>query len=144
MNRYGGCFAPQSPVKLFDGSTCEIRFLMPGMRVWGGAYVVNMLRLNYRARVPMVSLDAAGGNTNRRTVCIQTHLNYYSLCRGSSQPMASRFHRWTLDVSLQRAHAVPRLHGLRVQRCAVNAPHRGDQRRRVHHAWPRNGRQSSA
>jgi hypothetical protein len=59
MNRYGGCFSPESPVKLFDGATCEIQFLMPGMRVWGGVCVVKILRLNYRAFIPMVSLDAA-------------------------------------------------------------------------------------
>ena len=61
MDRYGGCFAPQSPVKMFDGSSCEIQFLRRGMRVWGGACVQHVLRINYNAVVPMVSLEAAAG-----------------------------------------------------------------------------------
>ena len=61
MDRYGGCFAPQSPVKMFDGSSCEIQFLRRGMRVWGGACVQHVLRMNYNAVVPMVSLKTAAG-----------------------------------------------------------------------------------
>jgi hypothetical protein len=144
MNRYGGCFAPESPVKLFDGTTCEIRFLMPGMRVWGGAHVVNMLRLNYRAFVPMVSLDAASGNPNTRTLWFQTHSKYYRLCCDSCDPVASGFHRRRLDVSLQCPHSLPRLHGLRVQCCSIHGPRLSDQRRRIHHTWPRNRRPFSA
>ena len=61
MDRRGGCFAPQSPVKLFDGTSCDIQFLRRGMRVWGGACVQYVLRMNYNAVVPMVSLQAASG-----------------------------------------------------------------------------------
>jgi hypothetical protein len=59
MDRYGGCFSPESPVKMFDGSSCEIQFLRRGMRVWGGACVQYILRMNYNAVVPMVFLEAA-------------------------------------------------------------------------------------
>ena len=61
MDRRGGCFAPQSPVEMFDGSSCEIQFLRRGMRVCGGACVQHVLRIIYNAVVPMVSLEAAAG-----------------------------------------------------------------------------------
>ena len=61
MDRYGGCFAPWSPVKLFDGTSCEIQFLRRGMFVHGGACVLHVLRMNYNAVVPMVSLESAAG-----------------------------------------------------------------------------------
>jgi hypothetical protein len=61
MNRYGGCFAPQSPVKMFDGSTCEIHSLRRGMRVWGGAFVQYVLKMSYSAVMPMVTLEAVSG-----------------------------------------------------------------------------------
>ena len=61
MNRYGGCFAQHSLVKLEDGSHSEIQFLRPGMRVWGGASVVHVVRMNYDAVVPMVILQSDAG-----------------------------------------------------------------------------------
>ena len=63
MDRYGGCFAPQSPVALADGTTTSIECLRPGMRVLGGARVEHVVRINYDAAVPMVALPGAAGDT---------------------------------------------------------------------------------
>ncbi len=72
MDRYGGCFAPQSLVKLFDGTSCEIQFLRRGMRVWGGACVQYVLRMNRNAVVPMVALEAADGADARNSAPMPT------------------------------------------------------------------------
>ena len=61
MNRYGGCFAQHSLVKLADGTHSEIQFLRPGARVWGGASVVHVVRINYDAVVPMVAMQGDVG-----------------------------------------------------------------------------------
>ena len=61
MDRYGGCFAPHSPVKLADGSTIQIENLRPGMLTWGGACVRHVVRMDYNAVVPMVSLPSSAG-----------------------------------------------------------------------------------
>jgi hypothetical protein len=61
MNRYGGCFAPHSLVRLEDGTHSEIQSLWPGVRVWGGASVVHVVRMNYDAVVPMVILQSDAG-----------------------------------------------------------------------------------
>jgi len=61
MDRYGGCFAPSSPIRRADGSHTEIQFLRNGMRVWGGATVQHVIRINYNAVVPMVSLQQSSG-----------------------------------------------------------------------------------
>ena len=61
MDRYGGCFAKNSPVMRADGSQTEIQFLRPGMRVWGGASVLHVVCINYNATVNMVTLQASAG-----------------------------------------------------------------------------------
>lgn len=67
MDRYGGCFAPTSPIKLFDGTSCQIQFIRPGARVWGGADVQIVLQMNWDAIVPMVFLEGLFGED----FCIQ-------------------------------------------------------------------------
>ena len=89
MDRYGGCFAPQSPVKMFDGSSCEIQFLRRGMRVWGGACVQHVLRMNYNAVVPMVSLEAAAG-TKPRFLAPKQALSHVS--SGSAPTVVTPWH----------------------------------------------------
>ena len=75
MDRYGGCFAPQSPVALADGTTTSIECLRPGMRVLGGARVEHVVRINYDAVVPMVALPGAAGDTTPATnTCAATAL----------------------------------------------------------------------
>ena len=68
MNRYGGCFAQHSLVRLADGTHSEIQFLKPGARVWGGASVVHVVRINYDAVVPMVALQGDTGEVVPRLV----------------------------------------------------------------------------
>jgi hypothetical protein len=53
---------PQSPVTLADGSTLPIEHIRPGMLMWGGACVQHVVRIDYDAVVPMVSLPGVAGN----------------------------------------------------------------------------------
>jgi len=88
MDRYGGCFAPHSPVLLADGTHSQIQLLRPGMRVWGGARVEHVLRIDYNAVVPMVALQGAAGTC-------------------SAPPLHACFHHLTIHTDSQPTLVTP-------------------------------------
>ena len=87
------------------------------MRVWGGACVEHVVRMDYRAVVPMVLLQVAAGATWLAPSPTNPALNE-RLCRVSAHarhPLASCIRGRHLDLPLSRRPPLPPLHGLRVQ-----------------------------
>jgi hypothetical protein len=87
---------PQSPVTLADGSTLPIEHVRPGMLTWGGARVQHVVRIDYDAVVPMVSLPGAAGNAAISRHSVVSKVNYLSSA-GSGPTLVTPWHPLRVD-----------------------------------------------